>query len=126
MAVDLPASDLAVGSRRFRVEVTSGAGGWTARARCLESGDLFGPPLTAASAEAASARLSRWLQWQHDHAHAMQLLQEAERAYHRLVADRAFAALPDDTVTQSARRAALNDVETARRFLDAIRATRPE
>ena len=118
-------SETTVGARRFVVDVHQDGGHWTATARCADTGEPFGPPLTAGSAAAAEQRLTRWLQWQHDHAHAIAVLQEAERAYHRLVAERAFAVLPDDAVTESARRSSLHDVETARRLLDAIRATRP-
>ena len=117
--------EITVGSRRFVLELREDSGQWTATARSAETGEPFGPPQTAHSAADAERRLTRWLLWQHDHAHAIAVLQEAERAYHRLVAERAFAVLPDDAVTESARRSSLQDVETARRLLDAIRATRP-
>jgi hypothetical protein len=117
--------DLIVGARRFSVDIRPELGGWTAQARCPETADPFGPAIADISADAATLRLTRWLEWQEGHAHAIEVLREAERAYHRLVAGRAFAPDPNDEMSEGVRRAALRDVETARRLLDAIRATRP-
>jgi hypothetical protein len=124
-ASDRNMHDVMVGARRFVVGTRPEAGGWTAEARCAESGEVFGPAVADTSADAAMLRLIRWLQWQEGHAHAIDVLREAERAYHRLVAGRAFAPAPNDEMPEGVRRAALRDVETARRLLDAIRATRP-
>lgn len=117
--------EVVVGSRRFCVELRSEGGGWTAAARCADTGEPFGPAIVDTSADGARLRLTRWLHWQHGHAHAIDVLREAERAYHRHVAGRAFAPDPNDEMSGDVRRAALRDVETARRLLDAIRATRP-
>jgi hypothetical protein len=60
-----------------------------------------------------------WLEWQRDHAQALAALQEAQRAYHRTVVERALA---KPTNVQEA----LNAVDAARVRLDAVRARKPE
>jgi hypothetical protein len=60
-----------------------------------------------------------WLEWQRDHAKALAALQEAQRAYHRTVVERALAKA---TNVQEA----LNAVDAARVRLDAVRARKPE
>jgi hypothetical protein len=60
-----------------------------------------------------------WQQWQRDHAAALAALQEAQRAYHRTVVERALAKATD--VQQK-----LNAVDDARVRLDAVRARKPE
>jgi hypothetical protein len=66
-----------------------------------------------------SERNDAWLAWQHDHAEALAALQEAQRAYHRTVVERALAKA---TNVQEA----LNAVDAARVRLDAVRAQKPE
>ena len=46
---------------------------------------------TRATEAEAIARLTRWLEWQHEHATALAALQQAERDYHRTIAGSAFA-----------------------------------
>ena len=60
-----------------------------------------------------------WLDWQRDHAEALAALQDAQRAYHRTVVERALAKA---TNVQEA----LNAVDAARVRLDAVRARKPE
>jgi hypothetical protein len=60
-----------------------------------------------------------WLEWQRDHAAALAALQEAQRAYHRTVVERALAR---ETNVQQA----LDAVDAARVRLDAVRARKPE
>jgi hypothetical protein len=66
-----------------------------------------------------SERNDAWLAWQRDHADALAALQEAQRAYHRTVVERALAKA---TNVQEA----LNAVDAARVRLDAVRARKPE
>ena len=61
----------------------------------------------------------KWLEWQREHAAALAALQEAQRAYHRTVVERALAKA---TNVQEA----LNAVDAARVRLDAVRARKPE
>jgi hypothetical protein len=81
-----------------------------------------------------------WLAWQHDHAEALAALQEAQRAYHRTVVERALASRrqpvgsllsavdsPGSKETPAANvRQALDAVDAARVRLDAVRARKPE
>jgi hypothetical protein len=60
-----------------------------------------------------------WLEWQRDHAAALAALQDAQRAYHRTVVERALAKA---TNVQEA----LAAVDAARIRLDAVRARKPE
>jgi hypothetical protein len=106
----------------YRVQLTEDEGVWVATARRLDTGDMFGPPMPADRAEEAADQLAHWLQWQQAHTKALQALQAAESAYHRLSADR-FAVAGD--ADRAALRAALADVDTRRRQLDDVRAGRP-
>jgi hypothetical protein len=99
-------------------------GSWIARAVRDDNGDPFGVECRAATRDEAEARLRRWLDWQREHAEALQALQQAEHAYHRTVAGSAFA--PEDGSALENQKAALKTVEAARIRLDAVRAARPE
>lgn len=105
----------------FRVQLTEDEGVWVATARRLDTGDMFGPPMPADRAEEASDQLAGWLEWQHAHAVALQALQAAEAAYHRLSAGR-FSAGDSD---RAPLRAALAALDERRQALDAVRARRP-
>ena len=106
----------------YRVQLTEDEGVWVATARRLDTGDMFGPPMPADRAEEAADQLVRWLAWQQAHSSALQALQDAESAYHRLSADRVAAAGDAD---RAAIRAALVDVDERRRSLDEVRSRRP-
>ncbi len=64
---------------------------------------------------------AEWLAWQREHTAALEALQQAQRTYHRTLADTAFtnpaAERPED---------ALEQLEAARVRLDGVRARRPE
>lgn len=96
---------------------------WQARAERRECGDQFGIECRGASRAEAIARMTAWLEWQQAHAEALRALQDAERAYHRVVGS-AFAAAGDGPAAE--RRASLAVLDAARAALDAIRARRPE
>lgn len=108
---------------RYRLAATERDGQWRAQAVRADTGDRFGPEQTGATEQEALGRLTRWLEWQHAHAAALEELQGAERVYHRTLAS-AFAseaAGPGD----ADRREALEAVDAARARLDDIRARRP-
>ena len=72
-----------------------------------------------------------WLEWQRDHAAALAALQEAQRAYHRTVVDRAFAVGGPQSAAGSpqsvvdVRQESLREVDAARLRLDEVRARQP-
>ena len=70
--------------------------------------------------------MSRWLEWQREHAAALAALQEVERDYHRTIAGSAFASADEGPSPQEMQRDALKVVEAARLRLDEVRARRPE
>lgn len=114
-----------VGGHTFRIRSSSRSGRWLAHALRVDNGDRFGPEVAAASREEAEAAVIGWLEWQHDHIEALELLQAAERAYHRIAADHAFANVADRGAADLARRAAVAAVEHARARLDLVRNRRP-
>ena len=79
-------------------------------------------PESPPDASATEAR-ARWAGWQKAHAEALQALQAAEAAYHRLTAEQAFAAL--DETARVKRRDALARLDELRTRLDEIREHRP-
>ncbi len=74
----------------------------------------------------AIERLTRWLDWQRDHAAALDALQQAERAYHRTVSGSAFTSPTEGPTAVEIQRDALAAVEAARVKLDGVRARKPE
>src|SRR5690349_18694921 len=83
--------ELTLGSIRFRIRAAATTGGWVATIVRLDNGDLAGPEMSGATEEEAVQKARRWLEWQHEHAQALDALQQAERAYHRVIAGSAFA-----------------------------------
>lgn len=70
-----------------------------------------------------------WLEWQREHEEALAALQAAQHAYHRTVANGAFAgATAGPSIAENAemQRDSLEALETARVRLDEVRARRPE
>jgi hypothetical protein len=70
-----------------------------------------------------------WIEWHRDHEDALAALQAAQHAYHRTVANSAFAGASDGpTVAENAemQRGSLEALEAARMRLDEIRARKPE
>jgi hypothetical protein len=118
--------EIRVGDRQYRVLAVERAGEWTARAEHVATGECFGIECTGRTGAAAIERLARWLPWQHEHATALDALQEAERAYHRTVAGSAFASPTEGPTAIEMQKEAFNKVEAARVRLDEIRAASPE
>lgn len=67
--------------------------------------------------------VAKWRGWQQAHQCALEDLQAAEAAYHRLTAEQAFGR--DDDVSRSRRVDALARLDDLRRRLDEIREQRP-
>jgi hypothetical protein len=68
----------------------------------------------------------RWLEWQREHAAALESLQQAQRAYHRTIAGSAFASPTEGPSPVEMQKESLDAVEAARVRLDEIRARQPE
>ena len=115
-----------IGAVRYRIVATERDGQWVARAERADTGDRFGIECTGASADEAADRVARWLEWQHEHAAALEDLQRAERAYHRTIAGSAFASPTEGPSAIEMQKESLEAVEAARVRLDEIRARRPD
>jgi hypothetical protein len=113
-------------SVQYRIVVTERDGRFVAEAAHADTGERFGVECAGASSEEASARLSRWLEWQREHAAALEDLQRAEHAHHRTIAGSAFVSPTEGPSAVEMQKESLNAVEAARLRLDEIRARRPE
>ncbi len=119
-------STITVGSMRFRIVAAERGGRWIAQAARDDNGDPYGIECAGASEAEAVARLHTWLEWQHEHAAALEALQQAERAYHRTIAGSAFASPTEGPSAVELQKESLEAVEAARVRLDDVRARRPE
>jgi hypothetical protein len=99
---------------------------WLARATRQDTGDPFGIECQGPTRADALARLTRWLEWQSDHAAALDALQRAERAYHRSVAGSAFVNPTEGPTSIETQKYSLDAVDASRVRLDEIRARRPD
>ena len=68
----------------------------------------------------------RWLEWQREHAAALEALQQAQRAYHRTIAGSAFASPTEGPSAIELQKESLEALEAARVRLDEIRSRQPE
>jgi hypothetical protein len=118
--------EMSIGAIRYRIPATERDGQWVARAERVDTGERFGIERAGASADEAVARVADWLEWQHDHAAALEDLQRAERAYHRTIAGSAFASPTEGPSAIEMQKESLEAVEAARVRLDEIRARRPD
>jgi len=116
---------LTLGSTRYRLSALERHGRWVASAAREDNGDPFGVECDAATEEEATAGLTRWLEWQAEHAAALADLQQAERAYHRTIAGSAFASPSEGPSAVEMQKESLDALEAARERLDEIRARRP-
>ncbi|HEY6509669.1 MAG TPA: hypothetical protein VIY56_16720, partial [Vicinamibacterales bacterium] len=117
--------DLRIGDCTYRLGVTAEAGRWVSSALRTDTGERFGIECAGATEDEAVDRLVRWLRWQSDHTEAMRVLQDRERDYHRAVTGTAFETAASDPLGAEQRRIALDQVDSARRHLDEVRASRP-
>lgn len=111
------------GNISYQLFAKEHAGSYLAYALRGDGAERFGIETAGASADDAIAKLTRWLEWQHQHADALERLQDAERAYHRAMAGAAFA--EDQAGVDTARKQTLDTMTTARNHLDDVRARRP-
>jgi hypothetical protein len=118
-------STIVIAGISFLIEVTEREGQWTAVARCEDSGDRYGPSISAATPNDAVGRLIAWIDWQREHAAALEGLQSAEAAYQRIVAGSASYAGPEGPPPSELQRDALARLEEARIRLDEVRQRRP-
>jgi hypothetical protein len=116
---------VAVGGVRYRLSAVERDGRWMASAARDDTGDPFGVECDGSTADEATARLTRWLEWQAEHASALADLQQAERAYHRTIAGSAFASPSEGPSAVEMQKESLEALEAARVRLDEIRARRP-
>ena len=119
-------NEIAIGDKRYQLTVLQRDAAWIARATDAATGDPFGIECNGATEAEAIARLTRWLQWQYEHAAALSALQQAERAYHRTVAGSAFANPTEGPSPIEMQKESLAEVEAARMRLDELRASKPE
>lgn len=117
---------LSIGGTEYRLLASEREGQWIAHARRTDNGDRFGAECVGASASEAIARLRCWIEWQSEHAAALEDLQRVERAYHRTVAGSAFAYPSEGPTAIELQRESLEAVDAARTRLDEIRARKPE
>ena len=122
----MTATHLTIGDRRYRLLTAERDGRWTAQALRDDTGDPFGIECAGDSEQEATARLTRWLEWQAEHTVALDDLQRAERAYHRTIAGSAFASPTEGPSALEMQKEALDAVESARVRLDEIRSRKPE
>ena len=116
---------LTLGTARYRLSAVERDGQWIAHAVRDDTGDPFGIECAGATADEAIARLTRWLEWQAEHAAALADLQRAERAYHRTIAGSAFASPSEGPSAIEMQKESLEALEAARVRLDDLRARRP-
>ena len=109
----------------FRILAIKRDGHWIARAEHDESAKPFGIECSGPTETSAVDRLTRWLEWQSAHQAALDALQQAERAYHRTIANGAFADPVEDPVAVDRSRESLAAVDAARVRLDDVRARQP-
>ena len=119
-------TETVVGGRRYRIVTARRDADWIAHAEQAETGERFGIECAAPTEEGSVEHVMRWLEWQHEHAAALEALQQAERAYHRTVAGSAFANPTEGPSAIELQKESLDAVEAARLRLDEVRARRPE
>ena len=114
--------NIQIGDTAYTLVTSHASGQCTAYAVRVDNSERYGIEVTASTEWEATSRLTRWLEWQGEHARALEALQEAERAYHRAVASAAFAGADAQIVETKPSRAAM---DAARNNLDDVRARRP-
>jgi hypothetical protein len=117
---------ITIGDTHYRVVCVERNGQWLAHAEREDNGDPFGIEWTGANEAEAEERLRHWLEWQGEHAAALEALQRSERAYHRTIAGSAFASPTEGPSAIELQKESLEVVEEARVRLDEVRARRPE
>jgi hypothetical protein len=119
-------NEVVIGDLRYRITAVEREGQWVAYAERDDTGDRFGIEAVAASESEVLARLTRWLEWQAQHASALEALQTAENAYHRTLAGGAFVSASEGPSALERQKESLAAVEAARIRLDEIRGEKPD
>jgi hypothetical protein len=117
---------ISIGEAQYQVTCEQRSGQWWARATRGATGDPFGVECTGPTEADAVARMGQWLEWQSEHAAALDALQRAERAYHRTIAGSAFASPTEGPSAIELQKESLDALEAARVRLDEIRVRQPE
>jgi hypothetical protein len=107
-----------------RIVIVQRNGRWIARAE--REGKPFGIECTGSAEDEVIERLTNWLEWQREHAAALEALRVAERAFHRTIAGSAFASPTEGPSPLEMQKESLRVVESARVRLDEVRARQPE
>lgn len=118
--------EVLIGANSYRILASCRDGQWFARAERSDTGDRFGIECTGVSSDEAMERMARWLEWQQEHAAALEDLQRAEHAYHRTIAGSAFVGPTEGPSAVEMQKESLEAVEAARVRLDEVRARRPD
>ena len=103
-------------------------GRWKAHAERDGTHLAVGPEYEGATEPEAVAKLTRWLEWQGEHAAALDALQQCQQAYHRVLVGSAFASSNPGEASSALelQKQALHALEVARVMLDEVRARKPE
>jgi hypothetical protein len=117
--------EVSIGGTKFRVVVALREGQWVAYAVRADTGARFGSECAGVTETEAVDRLVRWIEWQHDHATALEALQEAERSYHRTIAGSAFVNPLEGPSAVELQHDALELLRAARQRLDEVRTREP-
>ena len=117
---------MVVGDRRYKIRTQQRDGEWLAQAEDADSGNRFGVECSAPAEAAAVQKMGRWLEWQAEHAAALQALQTAERAFHRTLAGSAFVSPTEGPSALEMQKESLDKVEAARFRLDEVRSRQPQ
>ena len=110
----------------YRIDAHERDGLGIAQARREDTGAPFGIECAGATEADAVARLAAWVDWQREHAAALDALQRAEEAYPRSIAGSAFVGGSEGPSAVEIQKESLDAVEAARVRLDEIRASKPE
>lgn len=116
---------LTIGSVTFRLTSEARPDRWIARAELAGTGERFGIECAGTTEAEALDRLRAWLEWQQEHAAALETLQRAEHAYHRAVVGGAFGGSPEGSPVAETPQVSLDEVDAARVRLDEVRARKP-
>ncbi len=118
--------EIAIGESCYRLVADRRETQWIAHAERAATGERFGVECSGATEADALDRLARWLEWQSEHAAALDALRRAEHAYHRTIAGSAFVGPTEGPSAIEMQKESLDEVEAARVQLDEVRARRPE
>jgi hypothetical protein len=115
---------ISIGDSHFDLTALERDGQWIAHA-VRGDGDRCGIECAGVSEADAIERLTRSLEWQHEHAAALDAVQRAEDRYHRTIAGSAFAGRTEGPSPLELQKESLDALEAARLHLEQVRARKP-